>query len=184
MSSKPFGWEGALGFLKSIDSFRYAQKYIVPTIAKEIELVEKIEDAVDDAAFIDQLGELLPGFKIHFRLDPNETDSAITSAFELDSMRATEYLTGFSNLIFDAINRTIPKSLSMQEVRVNLPSVKIVEDAGGDFFIPSNLLLKIYGVKEFRVSIGIYRDRMTQLYKDACGIIEEEDKKKTIFKIL
>jgi hypothetical protein len=184
MSKKTVGWEDVLGFLRSIDSFRYSEKFVLPFVDSEKSLFFSglAEKSAQDVS--DILEKAYPNFGLWFRIDPADDTQAYMSAFQTNGARPAEHLAGLPLLLMDGLDKTIPSPVSVDEIQNDFKIHRLSDGSDyGEFFVPGRSIIRVHGKEKICSALGIYEARLNILRSQAKKIIDAEEKKELIFSL-
>jgi hypothetical protein len=175
---KSRGWEQVLTFLKSIDGFRYARDYLVPVVANHRAQLVTRDDA-DDKTLINQVAKTYPGVGVYFRATGTRVSA---SAFGSLTPLPGDQIGGFGYLLLDALVKSVPGEIPLDEFQANFPVGDILHPAdphGTLVFAPQ--IFGRYGAAELRAVLEVFETRLAKLEAEALAVLAGEEKKKLIF---
>ena len=182
MLKKTLGWEDVLSFLKSIDSFRYSQKFILPFVAAEKEVFCCDLSKKSPAEVANILEAAYPNFGLCFQRDALSADTATIISFQTERGRAGEHLAGLVFLIMDALDSMMPSPFPINEIE-EVFKIHFMADSANveEIFIPGKSIINAFGTKNICAALGIYETRLEKLRNAAQDIVDAENKKELIF---
>lgn len=174
-------WQEVLTFLKSIDTFRHAKCYLIPAIAKERETIPPPTPTTSTSEIIKIINSLYPDLGVYFRIDSNNKNTAVVSAYGSIKERLSDRLGGLGYLLVDALGETTPEQMTVEELNSQFNAHP--EHARSEIGIHIRLqpIVLTYGDNAVRRAFNIFNDRLTSLETEALAVIAKEDKKKMIF---
>nr|WP_255662779.1 NACHT domain-containing protein [Acidovorax sp. D4N7] len=182
MLKKTLGWEDVLSFLKSIDSFRYSQKFILPFVASEKEIFCCDLSKKSPAELSNIMEAAYPNFGLCFQRNTSPADTATIISFQTEKERAGEHLAGLVFLIMEALDTMMPSPFPIKEIE-DLFKIHFMADAidAEEIFIPGKSIINAFGTKEICTKLGIYETRLEKLRTVAQEVVDAENKKELIF---
>lgn len=182
MLKKTLGWEDVLSFLKSIDSFRYSQKFILPFVTAEKEVICCDLSKKSPTELANILEAAYPNFGLCFQRDASPVGTATIISFQTERGRAGEHLAGLVFLIMDALDAMMPSPFPIKEIE-ELFKIHFMADSNDaeEIFIPGKSIINAFGTKEICATLGIYETRLEKLRTAAQEVVDAENKKELIF---